>query len=83
MQSLLTIQRLGRRRTSGSPETYADALDPLEDDADSSDLSRNVYCVLGVPIDAVDMRGVLRRSRSRISRNGAFSAFHGEPELSR
>ena len=37
--------------------------EPLSNEAfasKSDDLSRNVYCVLGVPIDAVDMPGLLR-----------------------
>ena len=30
-------------------------------DATTSDLERNVYCVLGLPIDALDMPSILRR----------------------
>ena len=39
----------------------ADKLSPVDETLPEHDLSRNVYCVLGVPIDAVDMKGALRR----------------------
>jgi N-acetylglucosaminyldiphosphoundecaprenol N-acetyl-beta-D-mannosaminyltransferase len=54
----------GRER----PEVDAPKLDPGVPD----DLSRDVYCVLGVPIDAIGMRGVLGRIRDAARRKTRF-----------
>ena len=35
--------------------------DSLVDEAAGDDLSREVYCILGMPIDVIDMASVLRR----------------------
>lgn len=36
------------------------------------DLSRNVYCILGAPIDAIDMQGVVRQIEKAVRRGAPF-----------
>jgi N-acetylglucosaminyldiphosphoundecaprenol N-acetyl-beta-D-mannosaminyltransferase len=40
--------------------------------APQSDLARSVYCVLGIPIDAIDMATVLRRMEAAVASRAAF-----------
>jgi N-acetylglucosaminyldiphosphoundecaprenol N-acetyl-beta-D-mannosaminyltransferase len=54
--------------------TAAEAHDPsaVASAAQADDLSRNVYCVLGMPIDAIDMATVLRRIEAAAERRAPF-----------
>jgi len=54
-------------RRSGIEETAA-----LSDLSVPDDLSREVYCMLGVPIDAIGMQGVLRRIEAAARRKTRF-----------
>ncbi|MGJ4931122.1 WecB/TagA/CpsF family glycosyltransferase [Bradyrhizobium sp. HKCCYLS2038] len=61
-----SYHRVGRAGTGlDRPEIDALMPDPAVSD---DDLSRDVYCVLGIPIDAIGMRGVLRRIRDAARR---------------
>ncbi|MGJ4949759.1 WecB/TagA/CpsF family glycosyltransferase [Bradyrhizobium sp. HKCCYLS20291] len=61
-----SYHRVGRAGTGRDrPEIDALMPDPAVSD---DDLSRDVYCVLGIPIDAIGMRGVLRRIRDAARR---------------
>src|ERR1700692_4140697 len=57
-----SLQRAGRRRSGafGSESEEAPSIAGL---ALPDDLSREVYCILGVPIDAIGMHAVLRRKK--------------------
>ncbi|MGJ5081022.1 WecB/TagA/CpsF family glycosyltransferase [Bradyrhizobium sp. HKCCYLS3013] len=56
-----SLYRVGRSG-AGRDRPEVDAVAPA-DAAIPDDLARDVYCVLGIPVDAINMRGVLRRIR--------------------
>jgi len=60
--SYYRVDRFGTDRDRPEVDTAA------TDAAVLDDLSRDVYCVLGIPIDAIGMRGVLRRIRDAARR---------------
>lgn len=51
---------LSSKLPSGGAEASRNRLDPVLNSASSDDLSREVYCILGIPIDAIEMSEVLR-----------------------
>ncbi|UFZ04788.1 WecB/TagA/CpsF family glycosyltransferase [Bradyrhizobium ontarionense] len=57
--------RTGR---SGAGRDRSEVEAPRAEVAVPDDLSRDVYCVLGIPIDAIGMRGVLHRIRDAARR---------------
>lgn len=59
--SFYRVDRFGADRDRPNVDIAADT-------AVVDDLSRDVYCVLGIPIDAIGMRGVLRRIRDAARR---------------
>ncbi|MGJ5177615.1 WecB/TagA/CpsF family glycosyltransferase [Bradyrhizobium oligotrophicum] len=76
---MLTTQKLqeaGRSSyrvdRSGAGRGWSEVETATADRAVPDDLSRDVYCVLGVPIDAIGMRGVLGRIRDAARRKTRF-----------
>ena len=53
----------------------------LASDVPANDLARNVYCVLGLPIDALDMPMILRRIDAAASPSHSFSHLNSQFEL--
>ncbi|MGJ5203826.1 WecB/TagA/CpsF family glycosyltransferase [Bradyrhizobium sp. HKCCYLR20261] len=62
--SVRSQARPGRTAVDRRPDTGAEVIEPPAPD----DLSRDVYCMLGVPIDAIAMRGVLQRIHDAVRR---------------
>jgi len=48
----------------------------IEAPATRPDFSRNVHCVLGLPIDAVDLAGAEQRIRAAAASHSRCFSFH-------
>jgi N-acetylglucosaminyldiphosphoundecaprenol N-acetyl-beta-D-mannosaminyltransferase len=67
-----SFQRAGRCPGAYGERSEVDEASAVADSAVPDDLSRDVYCILGVPIDAIGMLAVLRRIEAAARRKTRF-----------
>ena len=74
---LTTLKRRGPAASEAEPAAFsafrsAALPTPVASLPPPDDLSREVYCILGVPVDAIGMQAVLRRIESAADRRTPF-----------
>lgn len=74
-----TAGATSERRPLPSPTADARGIDPVTEAGRHDDLSREVYCILGMPIDAVEMPIVVDRIEAALDRADPF--FISTPNL--